>query len=198
MGHVVEECGDGTHDLNVCEWGDWLHWVSEPAGSGARGGKGGWIDGGRGGGGLAGGSRGGRRGGMARGDRGGRTHTMEGMGGGTERVDAVVGMDLVQYKSMLAAEDRTARKRLVSDDGTINVRGQPVPNLAGKVADRVLLIENGGAAVGVHATEPNSTPGKQPIVKRRRQGEGVDGDENAADMETSDEAASEWEDRRAQ
>ena len=22
MGHVVEECGHGTHDLSLCEWGD--------------------------------------------------------------------------------------------------------------------------------------------------------------------------------
>lgn len=30
-------------------------------------------------------------------------------------------------------EDRMTQKRLVRDDGTINVRGQLVPNLAGKV-----------------------------------------------------------------
>jgi hypothetical protein len=26
MGHVVEECGDGVHASESCEWGDWLKW----------------------------------------------------------------------------------------------------------------------------------------------------------------------------
>ena len=24
MGHVVTECGDGIHDPDTCEWGNWL------------------------------------------------------------------------------------------------------------------------------------------------------------------------------
>jgi hypothetical protein len=61
------------------------------------------------------------------------------------------------------------------------------------------LIE-GGAAPEVTAAvvNPNSTPGKVPIVKRRRQGEGVDGEVEQTDMDTSYEAASETEDRRSQ
>lgn len=95
-------------------------------------------------GGNNGGSHEGRRGGGSRGERGGRMETSGGRGGVTEPVDEVVGMDLVQYKSMLANDECTARKRLVTQDGTITVRGQPVPNLAGKVAGTVMLLENGG------------------------------------------------------
>ncbi|VAI84162.1 hypothetical protein VPH35_127964 [Triticum aestivum] len=53
MGHVVEECGDGVHDPDVCEWGDWLHWSNDSEGaSDAKGGRGGsWSNAaGRGGG----------------------------------------------------------------------------------------------------------------------------------------------------
>ena len=66
------------------------------------------------------------------------------------------------------------------------------------MADTVLQIENGGGATGPNVPDPNSTPGKQPIVKRRRQGEGVVGSEDTVDMETTVEAASELEGRRAQ
>lgn len=30
MGHTVEECGDGVHDPNKCEWGDWILWTNDP------------------------------------------------------------------------------------------------------------------------------------------------------------------------
>ena len=37
--------------------------------------------------------------------------------------DALVDMDLVHYNMMVTDGDRNARKRLVSEDGTINIRG---------------------------------------------------------------------------
>lgn len=40
-------------------------------------------------------------------------------------------------------KNRSIRKRLIASDGTINVNGQPVANLAGKVAGTILLLENG-------------------------------------------------------
>lgn len=70
-----------------------------------------------------------------------------------------------------------------------------MPNLAGKVSNTVLLLENGAATGGSGGTtHTSSTPGKVPIVKRRRQGDG--GDEVDTDM--TNEAASEMEDRRSQ
>lgn len=49
-------------------------------------------------------------------------------------VNEVAGME-ISYGNEVEAEgeDRMTQKRLVRDDGTINVRGQLVPNLAGKV-----------------------------------------------------------------
>ena len=48
IGHTVEECGDGTHELDSCEWGEWLLWSNEGFGPGMEG------RGGREGGGLGG------------------------------------------------------------------------------------------------------------------------------------------------
>ena len=88
---------------------------------------------------------------------------------------------------------RTARKRLMGVDGVVMVRGQPVPNLAGKVPSTVLLLE-GGNDTGTNAQPSTSTPGKAPIVKRRKQGE----EGNVGDTNMTDEAASFEGDRRAQ
>ena len=88
-------------------------------------------------------------------------------------------------------DNNRVRKRLVSEDGTLSVRGQPVPNMLGKVSNTVLRIESVSA---VDDTEKGSnTPGKLPIVKRRKQGE-VGSEE---DMDLLNEAASEKEDRRS-
>ena len=76
----------------------------------------------------------------------------------------------------------------------MNVRGQSIPNLAGRVAGTVLQLENGPDGVTRDATAASaSTPEKAPIVKRRKQGDeqGVD------EMELSTKAASELGDRRA-
>lgn len=55
-----------------------------------------------------------------------------------------------------------ARKHLVSPDKTVSIRGQPLPNLAGKVAGTMLMIEG---ATPISTVDPmTSTPGKVPIV----------------------------------
>ena len=87
----------------------------------------------------------------------------------------------------------SARKRLINTDGTVSVRGQPVPNLVGKVSSTVLMLEGGNTSDGVELG-PSSTPGKVPIVKRRKQGDG----EDTMEMDMASEAAFEREDRRAQ
>ena len=75
---------------------------------------------------------------------------------------------------------KTARKRLVAADGTVSVRGQELPNLAGKVANTVLLLENtaGSTSGGVI-----STPEKVPTVKRRKQDGEMDTTSQAASIE---------------
>ena len=107
-----------------------------------------------------------------------------------------VDMDISVGNQLLSGEDgRGARKRLVSEDGTITVRGQPVPNLVGKVNNTVLMIESGGETVEIVVPGPsNSTPGKHPIVKRRKQGVG----EEEGEDQMTNVAASGSEDRRAQ
>lgn len=124
-----------------------------------------------------GGERGGRQGG---GDGGGRKQS--GVQG-----DVPVDMD---YTNAEHNEDggKNIRKMLVAPDGAINVRGQPVPNLAGNV----LMIEN--TAVKSSGGGETSTPGKFPVVKRRKQGE--DGVQQNDDQLNS--AASRAEDRRSQ
>lgn len=166
MGHVVEECGDGIHDPSSCEWGEWLHWSSESASSGARGGWGSWSETGRGGGATGEGSRGGSRGGGGRGDRGGRVYSSGGRSGGAGIPED---MDVQQQAYVGTDEDgRTVRKRLIREDDSVNIRGQAVPYLTGKVAGTVLLLEQ-GSAVNVlgEIGQPSGTPGKDPKVKRR-------------------------------
>ena len=87
-----------------------------------------------------------------------------------------------QYSASMAEDDGSRiRKRLVSEDGSLNVRGQPVPNLLGKVSNAVLLLENGATSGGEESAELGSnTPGKLPIVKKRKQGE--EGSEVDTDM----------------
>jgi hypothetical protein len=176
MGHTVEECGDGIHDPRTCEWGEWLLWGSEQ--STFVSGGGGNMEG-RGGGGRSGG-RGGRGGRQGRGGRDGfrREGDMH-----------TTSMDHTQQDP--ATENPNARKRLVLSDGTVNIRGQALPNLAGRVAGTVLLLENNGEELTQGAS---NTPGKAPIVKRRRQ----DGAVRDDDMVTDDQAASFGEDRRSQ
>ncbi|XBH72903.1 hypothetical protein VPH35_100106 [Triticum aestivum] len=162
MGHVADECGDGIHDPNSFEWGEWLLWEPEvPTAQGSRGR--GWDAG-----------RGDRRGRVGRGPMGGRGRGDPGAGG-----DGVGGLG-----------ERGARKRLVEADGSLNVRGQQLNHLAGRVAGTVMMIEGGSQAASTSAVI--STPEKDPIVKRRRQ----DGEEGVL-VDQTREAASLEEGRRA-
>lgn len=184
MGHVAEECGDGVHDPKSFEWGDWLMWEPEPLVDLPMGGRGRGDGGGRG-----------RNGG--RGDRGGRFGRGGGDGSGRGMMGGGRRQEEGEYEGMEYTTapniDRSnnVRKRLISPDGTVNVRGQALSNLAGKVAGTVMLLEN-GTATGLEAT--TSTPGKDPVVKRRRQ----EGEVETEEMDTTHEAASREEDRRAQ
>lgn len=58
----------------------------------------------------------------------------------------------------------------MSLDGLVNVNGEPVPNLEGKVAGTMLLLENG--VVNAEGSSTSVTPGEAPIFKRARQGNG--------------------------
>lgn len=179
MGHTVEECGDGVHDPRTCEWGDWLLWNSDPpvyapgAGGSMNGAGRGGRTGGRG-------ARGGRQG---RGGFGGGRNTFA---GGAEPED----MDYMNQHTLDPAKN--IRKRLVAADGTVNVRGQPIPNLVGKVSGTVMMLEGGTVNDGKDATA--TTPEKAPVVKRRRQ----EGELEVEDMDLTTQAASTEEDRRAQ
>lgn len=141
---------------------------------------------------MAGGSRG-RMGG--RGDRGGRNGRggFDGRGGGgtaMARGGEPTPMDFTA--GVPSAGHNNVRKRLISSDGTVNIRGQPLPNLVGKEADTVLLLE--GSSTSDPSLEPAlSTPGKAPIVKRRRQDRTVEDD----GVKNMNEAASLEEGRRA-
>jgi len=86
--------------------------------------------------------------------------------------------------------ERGARKRLVEADGTLNVRGQQLNLLAGRVAGTVLMIEGGSQAASTSVVI--STSEKDPIVKKRHQ----DGEEGVL-VDQTREAASLEEGRRA-
>ena len=86
--------------------------------------------------------------------------------------------------------ERGARKRLVEADGTLNVRGQHLNQLAGRVDVTVMMIKWGSEAA--NTSNVISTPEKDPIVKRRRQ----DGEEGVS-VDEKREAASLEEGRRA-
>lgn len=81
MGHVVEECGDGIHDPNTCDWGDYLHWTNDSnGGSSGVGQGGGWRSAVRGDGVDGGQGRAGRGEGSGRGGREGSTFDVGGGG----------------------------------------------------------------------------------------------------------------------
>ena len=86
--------------------------------------------------------------------------------------------------------EKGARKRLVVADGSLNIRGQKLSHLAGKVAGTVMLIE--GASSSAPSNAAASTPEKVHIVKKRRQ-EGEEGEE----LELINKAASLEEGRQA-
>ncbi|KAE8810417.1 hypothetical protein D1007_12888 [Hordeum vulgare] len=67
------------------------------------------------------------------------------------------------------------RKRLVLVDGMLNIRGQSLPNLVGKVGSTMLMIEGDNSSSN---QDPSTTPGKMSIVKQRRQ----DGKEELMDV----------------
>lgn len=174
MGHWAEECGDGVHDPRTFEWGEWLLWAPDPPMDRPMGGRGG-RDGSGGLGRMGGrGDRGGRGGWGGR-DGGGRGAVMN--QGGVVAVR--VGMEYPYQED--GGNDRGARKRLIASDGSVNIRGQSVPNLAGKVADAVLMLE--GSTPALNAQDSNTTPEKTQIIKRRRQ----DGGEENDDMDYSEE-----------
>ena len=111
MGHLAKECGDGVHDPRTYEWGEWLLWNMEPPAARP-------FAGGRG-------TRGGVRGRMGgRGDRGGRRGG-GGMGGDWREEAEGRSQDdrVVTSQDINGTGERNIRKRLVAQDGTINVRG---------------------------------------------------------------------------
>ena len=67
-------------------------------------------------------------------------------------------------------------ERLIREDGTVNIQGQLVSHLAGKVAGIVLLLSHYGNGAGHSGCSipPTGTAGKDPIVKRRQRGNGGD------------------------
>ena len=154
-----------------CEWGDWLLWNFDSAAPRQNGGRGG----GRGMGerrGRMGGGRGGwGRGGVGRGN--GAAFTSE----------EVSDMELSSQdvRNERDPEIRGVRKRLVNEDGSVALNGKVVVP-PGTVAGKVLQIE-----AAPNTSTSTGTPGKQPIVKRRCQGEGAYGQD---EMEILNEATS--------
>ena len=98
------------------------------------------------------------------------------------------------FKNMGEDDGKSACKRVIGTDGAVIVRGQLVPNLAGKVPSTVLLLEGGSGSEVNEVIPSTSTPSRVPIVKSRKQ----DGDGNDVDTVMTTEAASFVEDRRAQ
>ncbi|XBI32127.1 hypothetical protein VPH35_055617 [Triticum aestivum] len=170
MGHLADECGDGVHDPESFEWGEWLLWEPEMPAAQPYGGDGGRGARGRGGRGPPGG--------RGRGDVGGMyTH-------GPQQMEVQA-----RRENMGEEGEKGARKRLVAADGSINIRGQQL-SLVGKVANTVMLIEGASSSTPINTVV--TTPEKIHIGKNRRQ-EGEEGE----DMELMDKAASLEEDRQA-
>ncbi|XBI05112.1 hypothetical protein VPH35_133308 [Triticum aestivum] len=173
MGHLADECGDGIHDPSSFGWGDWLLWepempAAQPRGRGGEGGRGTGSQGGRG---------------PARERRRGE--------GGSDNYHGPQQMDVEVRREIQGEEvERGARKRLVAADGSINIRGQSLPHLEGKVAGTVLLIE--GASSSDPRTAAVTTPEKVHVGKKRRQEGEVD-----EEGELMNRAASLEEDRQA-
>lgn len=127
MGHTVEECRDGVHDPSTCEWGSWFMWnfdtVPKRQNFAREGGRGAGDKGDREGGGRGDLGRGG-------GGRGQNTDT-----------ETCVDMDYLTQDARSGGEiiGRGPRKRLVGQDGSVNMNGQlVVPIQPGTVAGKVL------------------------------------------------------------
>ena len=151
IGHLVTECGDGTHGAEDCEWGNWMmvkfDYPSHRPGYGRGGGRGS--------------GRGGEMWNRGRGFGDDRNTAPRGAGRGNdgdlnpqesvsmdmERGDDLQGKDVVPF----------ARKRLISQDGTVNIvaNSSMAPPL-GFVTDQVLLIEHigGGQIDKTHMSTP--------------------------------------------
>jgi hypothetical protein len=142
MGHEVMECGDGVHEEDQCQWGDWLKVVFEPSipmeGGRGRGNRGGFGGRGRG-----------------RGRNPGDANEFEGS-------DMDIAPDDVEG-------GRVIRKRLIGSEGTL--KGSEgalinVPPNSGRVAEKVNLLEFGkGVMTGDGLI---STPQKVQAPKRQK------------------------------
>lgn len=106
MGRLVEECGDGIHGAETCDWEEWLLWNSEPLPSRPFDGRGA-------------GSVGGLRGRMGgRGSRGGRQGRGGMMGARADIVAEQMREDMdYAYTTQNIDGGRNARKHVVSPDG---------------------------------------------------------------------------------
>ncbi|KAI4978282.1 hypothetical protein ZWY2020_014836 [Hordeum vulgare] len=192
MEHVVEVCGDGVHDPSTCEWGEWLHWNSEPA-SGEGGGQGGS--------GFSferGGGSGSGRGRECRGE-GGTSAGRWGLSGIPEPGDwgaATQGGGLTSrnHGAVLGEDGKCTTKRLIFENRAINVRRQELPNMRGIVSNTILFLEDVQTSTATTSEAGVTTSEKNPIVKRRMRGEGG----NRSDINMTLEAASEMEDHQSQ
>jgi hypothetical protein len=142
LGHVVTECGDGIHEDDKCDWGDFLRVMFEPniPPGPAR--------------------PGGNRGGFA--GRGRGRMRYPGEANEAELVDMEVETDGDP------TGNRGTRKRIIRSDGTVNTREVVPPMIPrqGIVANQVNLLENG---TGSYREEgPLSTPQKFQQPKRQR------------------------------
>lgn len=166
MGHLVTECGDGIHDPDKCEWGEWLLVNFEEARDRGVAGRGFSRDAS-----------------MGRGDGGGRGGGVPGDPNPQEHEDMDLG-DLPPGNTIVPQ----ARKRLITQDGRINTTADPaaIPP-AGFVTDKVLLIENtGGEQVDKSLL---STPQKIHDNKRLKTGSS----EAANDVSVSSSGEDHWE-----
>jgi hypothetical protein len=142
MGHEVLECGDGVHEEDQCQWGDWLKVVFEPSipmeggrGRGNQGGFGGW--------------------GRGRGRNPGDANDFESS-------DMDIAPDDVEG-------GRVIRKRLIGSEGIL--KGSEgalvnVPPNSGRVAEQVNLLEFGKGAMSDDGLI--STPQKVQAPKRQK------------------------------
>lgn len=172
IGHTVMECGDGIHEEDECEWGEWLlvNYDSQ-------------IN---------------RKNGGDAGPAGGRTSR----GGGPEGRSGYDGRSNDEENTDMAVDGRLennsgamvplARKRLIGQDGFAVLRNKDAINpCPGFVTDTVNLIE-GKSAVVVDKSQL-STPQKIHDPKRQRADPRGSDDVHAIQSATSFE-----EDRRAQ
>lgn len=132
----------------------------------------------------------GERGGRDAGGQGGWGRGGDGHGQPTEgNTQMEMEYSTQDVRPLTKTNNRGPRKRLVDQDGIVNTQEQPAVLIKlGTVAGKVLLIE--GAPPATMDDKEAMTPGKVPIVKRRRQGE-----EGESVDDTMSEATS-LEDRR--